>query len=291
MPGRSRFPGGRIEPEDADPIAAALREAEEEIGLPRDHVELDRPARHLHHRHRLRDHAGRRARAGALPVRPDPVRGRRGLRGAARLRRRSRQPPARQPRVAGHARAASSCCPTRTAISGARPPACWSTSPRCWAREAAMSRYPHHRSAAAAADGALSAVARGVTPRGAGGAGAAGATCRGSGSRRRRGARRAVLFVIGVRVGSQGAYVPPHYDRRPRRARPCRSCRAEHVTRRTRRAHRAAGLDERAGDARRARGALTAGGAARFVGGCVRDALLGRAVGDIDIATPRRRSR
>jgi poly(A) polymerase len=28
------------------------------------------------------------------------------------------------------------------------------------------------------------------------------------------------------------------------------------------------------------------GGAARFVGGCVRDALLGRAIGDIDIATP-----
>jgi poly(A) polymerase len=34
-------------------------------------------------------------------------------------------------------------------------------------------------------------------------------------------------------------------------------------------------------------GALTAaGGAARFVGGCVRDALLGRAIGDVDIATP-----
>src|SRR5260221_7567059 len=33
--------------------------------------------------------------------------------------------------------------------------------------------------------------------------------------------------------------------------------------------------------------ALGAGGAAvRFVGGCVRDALLGRPIGDIDIATP-----
>jgi len=32
--------------------------------------------------------------------------------------------------------------------------------------------------------------------------------------------------------------------------------------------------------------ALHAAGPARFVGGCVRDALLGRAVGDIDIATP-----
>ncbi|MCP4246411.1 MAG: CCA tRNA nucleotidyltransferase, partial [bacterium] len=33
--------------------------------------------------------------------------------------------------------------------------------------------------------------------------------------------------------------------------------------------------------------ALTAGGSeVRFVGGCVRDSLLGRDIGDIDVATP-----
>lgn len=38
--GQIAFPGGRQEPDDADAIAAALRESEEEVGLPRDHVEV-----------------------------------------------------------------------------------------------------------------------------------------------------------------------------------------------------------------------------------------------------------
>lgn len=38
--GQISFPGGRAEPEDRDAIDTALREAEEEVGLPRDRVEV-----------------------------------------------------------------------------------------------------------------------------------------------------------------------------------------------------------------------------------------------------------
>ncbi|WP_066703416.1 CoA pyrophosphatase [Celeribacter ethanolicus] len=39
-PGQIAFPGGRVDPTDRDPIDAALREATEEIGLPRSLVEV-----------------------------------------------------------------------------------------------------------------------------------------------------------------------------------------------------------------------------------------------------------
>ncbi len=38
--GQVSFPGGRLEPHDPTPIEAALREAEEEVGLARDRVEV-----------------------------------------------------------------------------------------------------------------------------------------------------------------------------------------------------------------------------------------------------------
>ena len=39
-PGQIAFPGGKVDPDDDGPVGAALREAHEEIGLPRQRVEV-----------------------------------------------------------------------------------------------------------------------------------------------------------------------------------------------------------------------------------------------------------
>ena len=39
-PGQIAFPGGKVDPQDGGPIAAALREAHEEIGLPAEHSQV-----------------------------------------------------------------------------------------------------------------------------------------------------------------------------------------------------------------------------------------------------------
>ena len=39
-PGQISFPGGRVEPDDPSPVHTALREAQEEIGLPSEQVEV-----------------------------------------------------------------------------------------------------------------------------------------------------------------------------------------------------------------------------------------------------------
>jgi 8-oxo-dGTP pyrophosphatase MutT (NUDIX family) len=45
-PGQIAFPGGKIDRTDASPLAAALREAEEEVGLPPDRVRVIGPLDH-----------------------------------------------------------------------------------------------------------------------------------------------------------------------------------------------------------------------------------------------------
>ena len=66
--GQFSFPGGVVQPSDGSVVEAALREAQEEIGLEAERRRGPGPLRrHAHDRHELRDHA----RPGAGPRRAD----------------------------------------------------------------------------------------------------------------------------------------------------------------------------------------------------------------------------
>ena len=80
--GQVAFPGGRIDPGE-DAVAAALREAQEEIALDPRQVAVVGTGRSLSHRHRLPRHAGRRHHPARPAARAARSRGRRLVRGAA----------------------------------------------------------------------------------------------------------------------------------------------------------------------------------------------------------------
>ena len=123
--GQISFPGGRIEAHDPDPESAALRETEEEVGLPRDRVSvIGRLDTYLTGTgFEITPVVG--IVDAALPAGDRSVRGRRGVRGAAVLYSRSRATTSASNGSPGRTGASSMCCPMRAATSGAPPPASW----------------------------------------------------------------------------------------------------------------------------------------------------------------------
>ena len=75
-PGQISFPGGRLESTDVDAVDAALREAFEETGLPRERVGHSGRAAALLDRFRVRHHPGGRLDRAAAHPRAGSLRGR-----------------------------------------------------------------------------------------------------------------------------------------------------------------------------------------------------------------------
>ena len=254
----------------------------------------DRPARYLCDRHRLRvDAGGRPGRAAARPA-ARPLRGRRGLRGAARFHPRSRQSPARQPRSSQERDALLLRVPYEDryiwgATAGMLVNLAEVLGRRMRARHEAV---PRDRPAADPADGdlyrAMASRAAAAPParRLAGDALDLAGRCR----RARCSSSPCLALALpgGADAGGRVSAAPGR--RRPDRS-PAISSRRHDGNERRRDASAAAALDERRRRPSAVLAALTAGGGeARFVGGCVRDALLGRPVAISTSRRPRRPS-
>ena len=134
--GQISLPGGRIEPDDDGPAAAALREALEEIGLEPAKVELLGGLRHYDTITGFRIHPIVGWIEPPVELTPDPYEVAEVFELPLSFALDPAQPPPRQLRAQRRASGTSTCCPTRTATSGVRPPASWSTSPGCSRTEA-----------------------------------------------------------------------------------------------------------------------------------------------------------
>ena len=183
MPGRSRFPAAasrRTTRTRSPPRCARPRRRS---GCRATGSSVDRPARHLRDRHRVRDHPGGRHRRAAFPLSIDPFEVAEAFEVPLVLHPRPAQPPARRARDRGGARRAFFVLPYRGPQHLGRHRRHPGQSGRGagGVSEAMLRVFPDDRLAAAAADRALSAVAAGRAAAAARRGDAAGRRCRGCG--------------------------------------------------------------------------------------------------------------